>query len=56
VTNALGQPGIAVAWGNGTAGSYEWIFNPVTYQFIGEQNSGISLSPATSLTLNCKVH
>jgi hypothetical protein len=62
VTNALGQPGIAVAWGNGEAvDSHEWIFNPVTYQFIGEQDSGVSTAIvaegfAVSLTLNRKVN
>jgi len=33
-TNAVGQPGIAVA-----RAGYEWIFSPVTYQFIGERES-----------------
>jgi hypothetical protein len=33
-TNAVGQRGIAVA-----RAGYEWIFNSVTYQFIGEKES-----------------
>ena len=37
VTNAVGQPGIAIAWSNGQ-GRMEWIFDQATLQFIGERD------------------
>jgi hypothetical protein len=41
VTNADGQPGIAVAW-TGDHIRDEWIFNPATLQFIGERDFDLS--------------
>jgi hypothetical protein len=44
VRNALGQPGIAIAFSNRdgkVTDSYEWIFNPLNFRFIGEQESGV---------------
>jgi hypothetical protein len=39
-TNAVGRPGVAVAWTGGSDhATYEWIFNAKTYQFIGEQDT-----------------
>jgi hypothetical protein len=37
VTNAMGQPGIAIAL-TADQTRYEWIFDPVTLQFIGERD------------------
>ena len=37
VTNAAGQPGIAIAF-TGSQSRYEWIFDPATLQFIGERD------------------
>ena len=37
VTNAVGRPGIAIAWSN-SQGRSEWIFDPATLQFIGERD------------------
>jgi hypothetical protein len=37
VTNAVGQPGIGIAWSNGQ-GRSEWIFDQATLQFIGERD------------------
>lgn len=43
VTNAVGRPGIAVSFkGHGDLVASEWIFDPVTYQFIGEREGGNS--------------
>lgn len=38
VTNAVGRPGIAIAF-TGSQGRSEWIFDPATLQFIGERDS-----------------
>jgi len=37
VTNAVGRPGIAVAF-TGNGNRFEWIFDPATLQFIGERD------------------
>jgi hypothetical protein len=37
VTNAVGRPGIAIAWSNDQSRS-EWIFDQATLQFIGERD------------------
>ena len=37
VTNAVGRPGIAIAWTN-SQGRSEWIFDQATLQFIGERD------------------
>ncbi|TVZ01774.1 hypothetical protein EAS64_30430 [Trebonia kvetii] len=37
VTNAVGRPGIAIAWTN-SQGRSEWIFDRATLQFIGERD------------------
>ena len=43
VTNAVGRPGIAVSFkGPGDRVASEWIFDPVTYQFIGEREGSNS--------------
>jgi hypothetical protein len=42
-TNAVGRPGIAVSFkGPGDLSPSEWIFDPVTYQFIGERGGNNS--------------
>jgi hypothetical protein len=43
VTNAVGRPGIGVSFkGHGDLAASEWIFDPVTYQFIGERGGNNS--------------